>query len=354
MKAMRIKEVADRLNISARTIRFYEEKGLVAPAKSAGSQYRTYTESEVWRLQAILSLREIGMSIDEIKLAMSEMDKGNHGEIRYYLEQQRASMYTQWLELKQMIATADHTIDLLNQNQPIVWEDIHHLAESSKRLRELRHNWQDRWNFDRLAVSYDIHISNDQESFNPHQDYDAALDLTVKRVAPKASEVGLDIGTGTGNLAQRFLQQGIRICGIDQSKEMLKQCMRKNPKMETKLGNFLAIPYGDSQFDFVVTSYAFHHLTDKQKPLALEEICRVLKPEGRFCITDLMFENEQMRKIYMDRLQEKGHQEAITAIEDEYYTDRSWLEEWFQQHGYAVRSVQINELLHLVCAYPAR
>lgn len=354
MKAMRIKEVADRLNISARAIRFYEEKGLVAPAKSAGSQYRTYTESEVWRLQTILSLREIGMSIDEIKMALSEMDNGDHGEIRYYLEQQRASMYTQWLELKQMIITADRMIDLLNQNQPIVWEDIHHLAEGSKRLRELRHNWQDRWNFDRQAVSYDISISNDQESFNPHQDYDEALDLTVKRVAPNAYEVGLDIGTGTGNLAKRFLQQGIRICGIDQSKEMLKQCMRKNPKMETKLGNFLAIPYGDSQFDFVVTSYAFHHLTDKQKPLALEEICRVLKPEGRFCIADLMFENEKMRMVYMDKLHEEGNLEAIAVIEDEYYTDRSWLEEWLHQHGYAVQSVQINDLLHLVCAHPAR
>jgi putative AdoMet-dependent methyltransferase len=67
-----------------------------------------------------------------------------------------------------------------------------------------------------------------------------------------------------------------------------------------------------------------------------------------------MFENEKMRRVYMDKLHEEGNLEAIAAIEDEYYTDRSWLEEWLQQHGYAVRSVQINELLHLVCAHPAR
>jgi putative AdoMet-dependent methyltransferase len=69
------------------------------------------------------------------------------------------------------------------------------------------------------------------------------------------------------------------MAGIDQSKEMLKQCGRKYPQMDLKLGNFLAIPYLDGQFDFAVTSFALHHISDEQKLLALDEMRRVLKPQ---------------------------------------------------------------------------
>jgi putative AdoMet-dependent methyltransferase len=58
---------------------------------------------------------------------------------------------------------------------------------------------------------------------------------------------------------------------------MLNVCRRKHPDIETRLGNFLVIPYPDRQFDFIVTSFAFHHLPDEQKPMALAEMVRVLK-----------------------------------------------------------------------------
>jgi putative AdoMet-dependent methyltransferase len=46
---MKIKELAEKLKISARAIRFYEEKGLISPVKLAGNQYRIFSENEVWR-----------------------------------------------------------------------------------------------------------------------------------------------------------------------------------------------------------------------------------------------------------------------------------------------------------------
>ncbi|MFC4768610.1 MerR family transcriptional regulator [Effusibacillus consociatus] len=350
---MKIKDIADKLKISPRAIRFYEEKGLLSPIKQEHNQYRTFSEKEVWRLQTIISLREVGMPIGEIKKVLDQIDEGDQDELRYYLELQRAVMFSQWVEMKQIIETTDQMIHLLKQNQLLVLEDIYQLAEGSKRLREIRKNWRDRWNFDRQAVIYDEFVRNDDQSFNVHRNYDEALDLTVKWVSPKAGEFGLDIGTGTGNLAGRFLATGIQIAGIDQSKEMLKQCQRKYPQMETKLGNFLAIPYLDGQFDFVVTSFAFHHLTDEQKQLALEEIRRVLKSHGRICITDLMFEDQQKRIQYVENLKKQGQLNAIRAIEDEYYADRSRLLDWFKQHGYITKQKHINVLLHIVYAVPS-
>ncbi|WP_026174211.1 MerR family transcriptional regulator [Effusibacillus pohliae] len=345
---MKIKEIAEKLKISPRAIRFYEQKGLIAPGKQMHNQYRTFSEREIWRLQTIIALREVGMPIEEIKTVLAQIEQGEQDELRYYLELQRSVMVSQWVEMKQIIETIDRMIDLLQRNRSLVLDDLYRLAEGSRRLRELRKNWRDRWNFDRQADSYDERVRN-----RPY-DYEQALDLTVEWIAPKPGESGLDIGTGTGNLAGRFLAKGIRMAGIDQSKEMLKQCRRKHPGMETRLGNFLAIPYLDGQFDFAVTSFALHHLTDEQKLLALEEMRRVLKPHGRICITDLMFENERKRAEYLEMLRQQGNVEAIRAIEDEYYADRSRLLDWYERHGYRTRHKQISELLHIVCAVPVQ
>ncbi len=172
-----------------------------------------------------------------------------------------------------------------------------------------------------------------------YKDYDRALQLTVKWLSPASGEKGLDIGTGTGNLAGKLMEQGAEMVGVDQSKEMLKHFQRKFPNIETKLGNLLAIPYLESRFDFVVTSFAFHHLTDEQKVLAIHEMRRVLKPHGRSCITDLMLTEKQ--------------QEAIER-EDLYYPSLSGLLHLFDELGYLTKHQQINELLHIVYAVPIR
>ncbi|WP_209847110.1 MerR family transcriptional regulator [Paenibacillus sediminis] len=350
---MKIKELAAKLQITPRAIRFYEEKGLIHPAKQPNNDYRLFSENDAWRIQTISSLREVGMSIDHIRAVLSELDDGNDNEILYYLEQQRSAMYSQWIELKQMIQTTDEMIDLLKQQKTLQIEHIVHLANGSKRLRDLRKTWSDRWNFDRQASFYDELVTS-RQAINLYENYEQALDLTLAWVTPSKTEKGLDIGTGTGNLAGRFLQAGIPMAAIDQSKQMLKQCQMKYPHLETKLGNFLAIPYLDDQFDFIVTSYALHHLTDEQKLIALEEMARVLQPHGRICITDLMFENEAARSRYLRELEQQGAFEMKDAILDEYYADKSLILDWFEKKGYMTRHEQLSDLLHIVYAVPIR
>lgn len=162
----------------------------------------------------------------------------------------------------------------------------------------------------------------------------------------------LDIGTGTGNLAQRFLRNGIHMAGVDQSKEMMKQCQSKHPQMDIKLGNFLTIPYMDNQFDFVVTSFAFHHISNEQQLLALDEMRRVLKSHGRICIVDLMFENESAQEQYMKELQENGRTDLLTTIQDKHYAICSSLLTWFDDNGYITKHTKLNDLLHIVYAVP--
>ncbi|MGQ7890113.1 MerR family transcriptional regulator [Paenibacillus sp. WC2504] len=348
---MKIKELAEKLNISPRTIRFYEQKGLIFPHKQEHNLYRRFTEKEVWRLQTIISLREAGMTIEDIKKALPQADDEDTEQLQYYLEMQRSIIFSQWLELKQIIETTDTMIDLLKYQQTLPLDDIFLLAEGSKRLRETRKNWNDKWNFDHQALNHDNNVVNNDREY---KDYEKALQTTIDWVAPKAGERGLDIGTGTGNLAGKFLDKGIPMAGIDQSKEMLKHCGRKHPQMELKLGNFLAIPYLDGQFDFIVSSFALHHISDEQKILALGEMRRVLKPHGRICITDLMFENDDQKVQYIADLERQGRTDDIQLILNAYYATSSTLLSWFDENGYITKHKQLNELLTMVYAVPIR
>ncbi len=63
----KIGEIAREFGISHRTIRFYEEKGILKPDKYTKSGYRLYSEESIKRLKVVLLLRKIGFSISEIK-----------------------------------------------------------------------------------------------------------------------------------------------------------------------------------------------------------------------------------------------------------------------------------------------
>lgn len=344
---MQIKDMARRLQITPRAIRYYEEKGLVRPSKSDESGYRKFTEEDVWRLQTIITLREVGMPIDEIReLLVNRKDKEE--SLLHYLELQRSFMYSRWVELSKVIQTTEAMIDRVRKERVIDPASLYELAEANKRLRQARDNWVDRWNFNQLADSFDDMVSSKQSG--PFESYEKVLAEVVAAADPKPGETGLDAGTGTGNLASRFVARKIQMSGFDQSPEMLKQCRRKHPDMETKLGTFFAFPFLDHEFDFVATSYALHHLTDEQKQLALAECKRVLKPKGRLIIADLMFENESHRLRHMQMLRKAGETETIQQIENKCYADRSRMLEELASLGFVAHARQLTTYVHLISA----
>lgn len=63
---MRIGELARQAGVTTRTIRHYEQLGLLRPTERAASGYRYYTEREFARLHKIGQLKELGLSLEEI------------------------------------------------------------------------------------------------------------------------------------------------------------------------------------------------------------------------------------------------------------------------------------------------
>ncbi len=65
MKRFSISDLADEFNISSRSLRFYEEKGLITPERSKGNQ-RVYDERDFERMKLILRGKRLGYSLNEI------------------------------------------------------------------------------------------------------------------------------------------------------------------------------------------------------------------------------------------------------------------------------------------------
>lgn len=61
-----IKQVATQTGLSAYTLRYYEQFGLIDPVARAENGHRAYTEDDIKRVRFILRLRHMGMSLDDI------------------------------------------------------------------------------------------------------------------------------------------------------------------------------------------------------------------------------------------------------------------------------------------------
>lgn len=76
MKKLFIGDIADRLKVNPRTIRYYEKIGILPNPARTESGYRTYTERSIERLEFIRRAKALNLRLDEIKEILVLYDKG--------------------------------------------------------------------------------------------------------------------------------------------------------------------------------------------------------------------------------------------------------------------------------------
>ncbi len=91
---MQINEVEQRVGITKKNIRFYEQEGLLSPSRQAGNGYRNYSEADVARLQQIKLLRKLDVPLGEIGQMLSGSRPLAEGMRRHLatLEQRQADL----------------------------------------------------------------------------------------------------------------------------------------------------------------------------------------------------------------------------------------------------------------------
>lgn len=91
---MQIGEVAEQVGLSLRTVRYYEEVGLVSPVQRSAGGFRIYDEHAVDRLRLIRDLKPLGFSLDEIRTIVDAVTSARGGtadvhQIRQYVDRAR-------------------------------------------------------------------------------------------------------------------------------------------------------------------------------------------------------------------------------------------------------------------------
>ncbi|MEH7127855.1 methyltransferase domain-containing protein [Neobacillus drentensis] len=101
----------------------------------------------------------------------------------------------------------------------------------------------------------------------------------VRWLAPKPGEKILDLGCGTGDIANQLSQQGVEITGMDKSENMIEQAQKKYPDLTFIVEDAVNMRYSN-EFDAVFSNATLHWIKTPRQ--ALQSIYQALKPGGRF------------------------------------------------------------------------
>ncbi len=101
----------------------------------------------------------------------------------------------------------------------------------------------------------------------------------IEWLNPLAGERILDLGCGTGDLADKLDKAGVSVMGVDNSTNMVEQAYRKYPHILFDVQDATSLSFKD-EFDAVFSNAMLHWVKQPQK--ALQCIFQALKPGGRF------------------------------------------------------------------------
>jgi SAM-dependent methyltransferase len=163
--------------------------------------------------------------------------------------------------------------------------------------------------FDRIAGEYD-------ESLPPHvvEHYLEKRIAFVRHHCPPGT--ALDVGCGTGILAERLAQAGYEMTGVDPSQGMLDVLAERAPDVTSVRGSGTALPFDDDRFDLVMTVATLHHIAAPEAvSKTLHEMVRVARPGGRVLVWDHNPRNPYWRLIMSRVPQDDGSERLVPERE---------------------------------------
>lgn len=201
--------------------------------------------------------------------------------------------------------------------------------------------------FNEWAGSYDDTVSgHDPEYKDVFANYDHILEV----VANKASGHVVEFGIGTGNLSRLLLQKAEKVYGIEPSAEMRKIASEKISELIVLDGDFLNFPKFEEDIHTIVSTYAFHHLTNEEKAEAIQKYAQLLPVGGKVVLADTIFESEEVRQSILVEAAKNRYFNLLNDLQTEYYTDLATIEGMLQNNGFNVRKQKLNKFVWLIDA----
>lgn len=201
--------------------------------------------------------------------------------------------------------------------------------------------------FEEWAEDYDNSVvGEDPQYAEVFANYDVILDAVVDHSVGRV----LEFGVGTGNLSKKLLQAGHSVIGIEPSKEMRSIAKRKIPGLTILDGDFLIYPTPTGKIDTITSTYAFHHLTDDEKEIAIKQFAELLPLNGKVVFGDTMFKTEADKRMQIKEAVEKGYHDLAEDLNREYYPTLDTMKNAFEKHGFDVSFRQMNDFVWVLTA----
>jgi len=134
--------------------------------------------------------------------------------------------------------------------------------------------------FDRIASVYDP-LNSVMTAGMHHRWRARSADLAAAGPGSRA----LDVATGTGDLAIALRARGADVIGVDFAEKMLEIARRKEPAIEFRTGNALALDFPDDSFDAATVGFGARNFDDLDR--GLREMARVVRPGGRVIVLEI-------------------------------------------------------------------
>jgi len=152
--------------------------------------------------------------------------------------------------------------------------------------------------FDLWADGYDKSVNlSEEDNEYPFAGYKDVLNEIYNVIHSKKKATILDIGFGTGVLTKKLYDDGYKIWGVDFSERMIEISKEKMPNSKLFQYDFtkgLPEEVEGQKFDFIISTYALHHLSDIEKVKFLTKLLNLLNKDGMILIGDVAFATREM------------------------------------------------------------
>lgn len=288
-------ELAKKLGVSARTVRFYDEKNLLSPQGYSEAGYRLYDDGSAERLQKILMLRFMDFSIEQIEKIMHQ----NDFNVKESLNEQERLLLAKKQHIEQILCAVRKTKSILaaksdntcgvqkneGENENDFWENMRHIVDITRKREYVIAQYEQDDNLQKRISIHDYSTSSvgfyqwmlEKINLAPNMKIldigcgNAAFWLSIAHLLPENLEIHLvDYSSGMLSSAQRNMQ------------EINAQFPEKNLHYILDRRDATDFSYPVSDFDRVMANHLLFHLNSEARFALYQKISSLLKEGGLF------------------------------------------------------------------------
>lgn len=175
--------------------------------------------------------------------------------------------------------------------------------------------------FNMWADGYDMSVNLcEEDNEYPFAGYKSVLNRIYSEIHKKINGKILDIGFGTGVLTQKLYHDGYEIFGVDFSDRMIEIAKEKMPNatlIQYDFSNGLPEILLDNKYDYIISTYAIHHLTTDNKIHFINQLLKCLKENGVVLIGDVAFETQKQQNICREKSGDGWDNDEIYIVFDD-------------------------------------